>query len=90
MGTLTINVPGTPEGTLIEVPPFGVFPNGTTTDLTDDDLDKYEEYMRYLTGDPNFEVDEDILIPTPTQEPTVEAVVTPEPVSTESETEEDN
>jgi len=39
MGSLSVNVPGTAEGELIEVPPFGLIPNGSTVVLDDEQLD---------------------------------------------------
>jgi len=84
MGSLSVNVPGTAEGELIEVPPFGLIPNGSTVVLDDEQLDAYEAYMKYLSGDPEYEIEEDIVIPPP---PPVEAVETPGPASTPAEPE---
>lgn len=86
MGQLTVNVPGTPKDEPIEVPPFGIIPNGTTKPLTEEELDAYETYMRYLSGDPEYEVDDDVVIPPPLP---VEAVETPGPVSTPAESDEE-
>jgi len=83
MGSLSVNVPGTAEGELIEVPPFGLIPNGSTVVLDDEQLDAYEAYMKYLSGDPEYEIEEDIVIPPPP----VEAVETPGPASTPAEPE---
>jgi len=96
MGQLTVNVPGTPQGEPIEVPPFGIIPNGSTVALDDEALDNYEQYMRYLSGDPEFEIDDDIVVgdaeaelppAIPEEEHPVEALPSPGPVSTGSEPE---
>lgn len=62
MGQLKVNVPGTPQGEPIEVPPFGIIPNGESIALDDEALDKYEQYMRYLSGDPDYEIEEDFTV----------------------------
>jgi len=85
MGQLTVNVPGTAKDEPIEVPPFGLIPNGSTIALDDVALDLYEQYMRYLSGDPEYEIEEDIVVgdteaELPPAHP-VEAVETPGPVS---------
>lgn len=89
MAQLIVNVPGTVEGELIEIPPFGLVENGTTTELTVEQEEDYELYMQYLSHDEDYEWDgEDILIPTPTPEVTpVEAPPEPGPVLTEPEPE---
>jgi hypothetical protein len=79
-----VNVPGTAEGELIEVPPFGLIPNGSTIVLDEEQLDAYEVYMQYLSGDPEYEIEEDIMIPPPAP---VEVSEEPGPDSTPSEPE---
>jgi hypothetical protein len=68
MGQLTVNVPGTPKDESIEVPPFGLVPNGSTIKLTDDQMEAYDLYMQYLSGDPDYEIDEDIVVGDPDAE----------------------
>lgn len=37
MGKITINFPNMPEGVLCDVPGYGVFANGTTTEIPQDE-----------------------------------------------------
>ena len=82
MAQLIVNVPGTAEGELIEVPPFGLVANGSTVDIDEEMEVAYDTYMKYLSHDSNWEWDgEDVIIPTPTpeQDTPVEEVEPPVP-----------
>lgn len=44
MSQLVLNVPGTPKEAEVEIQGLGVFPNGSTTTLTAEQVEAYDNY----------------------------------------------